>query len=266
MNPTSLAFGTLKITTPEGITFSIRLAGPLSRGMAAALDFALVLVASQILSKGLAPLEAALPDLGAAFGMILHFVVSVGYGMALEWRFQGQTVGKRVMGLRVMDARGLHLTHSQVVLRNLLRVVDLLPLVYAVGGVACLANRRGQRLGDLAAGTVVVSVAAEAVPDVHALGALRYNSFRQYPHLEARLRQKVSAAEANLAVSALLRREDLEEAAAAEVFGEMAATFRKRVRFPEEAEQGLSSEQYVRNVVDSIFRSASRSEGAGLRR
>src|SRR5262249_29685827 len=145
-----------------------------------------------------------------AVQIILFFVLSIGYRIALEWSWRGQTIGKRVMRGRVVDAQGLRLHFTQIVIRNLLRFVDALPLCLLVGGIACLVSRGAQRLGDFAANTVVVRHARLEEPDLDQLLSGKYNSFHQYPHLEARLRQRVSASEAGLALQALLRRDDLE--------------------------------------------------------
>ena len=83
-------------------------------------------------------------------------MLSLIYAVVSEWVWRGQTVGKRLMGLRVVDARGLRLEPSQVIVRNLMRLLDALPALYLVGGIACVFSRHRQRLGDLAAGTVVV--------------------------------------------------------------------------------------------------------------
>jgi hypothetical protein len=72
--------------------------------------------------------------------------------------------------------------------------------------------------------------------------------------LEARLRQKVSAEEAQLALTTLVRRPDLEQEAANQLFSQLAEIFREKVKFPEETVFGLTDEQYVRNVVDSLYR------------
>jgi hypothetical protein len=82
----------------------------------------------------------------------------------------------------------------------------------------------------------------------------KYNSLREYPHLEARLRQRVSPGEARLALQSLLRRDRLESRARLELFEELAAHFRALVVFPPEAYEGITAEQYVRNVVDVLFR------------
>jgi len=186
--------------------------------------------------------------------VLSYFVISIGYGILLEWIWRGQTMGKRVLRLRVVDAEGLRLQINQVVIRNLLRFVDMLPAFYLVGGVVSLLNRRYQRLGDIAANTVVVRAPKLSEPDLDQLLAGKYNSLREHPHLEARLRQRVSPAEAAVAMRALLRREGLDPRARVELFGELAEHFRAVVTFPPEAVEGMPDEQYVRNVVDVLYR------------
>jgi len=192
--------------------------------------------------------------LARAIATVVYFIVSIGYGMAAEWYWRGQTVGKRLLRLRVMDAQGLRLQFSQIVIRNLLRFVDMLPAFYLVGGIACLVSRRAQRLGDLAANTIVVRNPRITKPDLDQLLAGKYNSLRDYPHLEARLRQRISPAEASIAMQALLRRDRLEPQARVELFEGIAAYFRSKVEFPPEATDGITDEQYVRNVLDVLYR------------
>ena len=152
-----------------------------------------------------------------------------------------------------MDERGLRLRPSQVIIRNLLQFADAFPLFYAVGGIVCFFNKRSQRLGDLAAGTVVVRDIKTQLPNIENILGTRHNSFRQFPHLEARLRQKVSPDEAQIALATLSRLEELETEAAVRLFNQMADRFRSLVKFPEEITIALSDEQYVRNVVDSLY-------------
>jgi hypothetical protein len=82
----------------------------------------------------------------------------------------------------------------------------------------------------------------------------KFNSLRQFPHLAARLRQQVSAAEADVALQALLRRAEFDPVARVELFGELAAHFRAKVEFPAEATDGMADEQFLRNVVDVLYR------------
>jgi uncharacterized RDD family membrane protein YckC len=245
---------TLKIQTPEGITFSYSLAGPVVRALAWIVDFMAILVGLNLVLIAARIAGLFDPDFGLAFTVLGYFVLSLGYAVFLEWAWRGQTLGKRMLHLRVMDAQGLRLQFHQVLLRNLLRFVDMLPGVYLLGGVMCCLTRRCQRLGDLAASTVVVHNVKPLEPDLDQLLAGKFNSLRQYPHLEARLRQHVSPDEARLALQSLVRRDELEPTARVALFSELAEHFKSLVAFPPEIIDAMPDEQYIRNVVDVLFR------------
>ncbi len=250
----SSRINTLTIKTPEGIGFSLRLAGPVTRFLAWVVDLGTIVAIISILNVVLGILGVMSRDLAMAANIIAFFVVSIGYGILTEWHWQGQTLGKKLLRLRVMDEQGLRLQFSQIVIRNLLRFIDSLPALYLVGGLVCLFNRRAQRLGDFAANTIVVWTPRVSEPDVNQLLEGKYNSFREYPHLEARLRQHITPAEAQVAVQSIVRRDDLDPQARIELFRELTAYFKTIVSFPQEATDGISDEQYVRNVVEAIFR------------
>jgi uncharacterized RDD family membrane protein YckC len=243
----------LKLRTPEGVTFSMRLASPILRMAALVIDWMVVGAAWSILAVSLVLVKAVSRDLAGAAAMVGFFLFSQGYRIATEWLWRGQSLGKRIMKLRVVDARGLRLTFAQVVIRNLLRFIDALPGAYAVGGIAALVNARGQRLGDVVADTLVVWEPAEVVPDLGLLPAVKYNSLRQHAPVIARLRQVVTPIEARVAWQALRRRDRMDDTARLEVFGDLAAHFRTRASLPEEIVGGLSDEQIVRNVIDVLF-------------
>ena len=244
----------LRIRTPEGIAFAYQLAGPVARCMAWGVDLIVILILGQSVSTLFAVFGFVSPDFATALSMISYFTVSIGYGVFTEWAWRGQTVGKRIMRLRVMDAQGLRLQFNQILMRNLLRFADLLPGCYLVGGVAMVLSRRAQRLGDLAANTVVVHIPRHAEPDLDQLLAGKFNSLRQFPHLEARLRQRATPAEARLALQSLVRRDDLDPDARVRLFADLAEHFKTLVAFPPEAIEALPDEQYIRNVVDLLFR------------
>jgi uncharacterized RDD family membrane protein YckC len=245
---------TLIIKTPEGIEFSLLLAGPVTRFLAWAIDLGTIIALITILNGVFAILGILSRDLAMAVNIIGFFIVSIGYGILTEWYWQGQTLGKRLLRLRVMDEQGLRLQLSQIVIRNLLRFIDSLPALYLVGGLACLFNKRAQRLGDFAANTVVVWSPRIAEPDLNQLLESKYNSFREYPHIEARLRQSVTPLEAQIAVESIVRRNDLEPRARVELFRELSGYFKSIVSFPQEATDGISDEQYMRNVVEALYR------------
>lgn len=245
---------TLTIRTPEGVEFSLLLAGPISRFLAWSVDLLAILAFNKLLNVVFGAAGIISQDLAAAAAIMGYFVVSIGYGIVLEWYWRGQTLGKRLMRLRVTDVHGLQLQFSQVVIRNLLRFVDSLPALYLVGGLACLLNRQAQRLGDYAANTIVVWNPRIDEPDLDQLLEGKYNSFRKHPHLEARLRHNVSPAEARIALQALVRRDEIEPGSRVELFESLVSHFKAIVAFPPEATDGISDEQYVRNVVAALFR------------
>ncbi len=260
---------TLTVRTPEGVVFATRLAGPVTRFLAWAVDVMCIGIVSKFASYLVTPLFLLSPDVAQGLVILIYFIVTLAYGILLEWLWRGQTVGKRLLRLRVVDIEGMRLQPSQVVVRNLLRAVDFLPAFYVVGGLACLFNRHAQRLGDVAANTVVIRLPRIETPDVGQLMAGKFNSLRQHPHLEARLRQRVAPAEADLALRALMRRDDFDPAERVKLFRDLAAHFRQRVVFPPETSEGITDEQYVRNVVDSLYRRrtgvASKTDRTGAR-
>ena len=246
----------LVIQTPEGCAFSLLLAGPISRFLAWLIDLMCVMAAVIAVSIVTSVLSFVGGSLAIALMFVVTFLIWFGYGIVLEWFWQGRTVGKKLLRLRVMDEQGLRLSFSQVVMRNLLRFVDMMPAVfYMVGGVSCVITRHGQRLGDLVAGTVVVRAPKLVEPDMTKLLGGKFNSLREHPHLEARLRQRTAAAEARVAMLALVRRDELDAEDRLKLFADIAAHFTSIVEFPASATDGLSDEQYVRNVVDSLYRS-----------
>lgn len=245
---------TLLIRTPEGIVFSQLLAGPVTRFLAWWVDLFCLLALLLFMSFVMSLLGLLTGNFAAAVGTLGYFVISIGYGIACEWAWRGQTVGKRLLRLRVVDAEGMRLQFNQVVVRNLLRFVDTLPIFYVVGGVACWLSPKCQRLGDLAANTIVIRNPRVTEPDLDQLLPAKFNSLRQYPHLTARLRQRVSPAEAAVILQALMRRDEFEPVARVELFAELAAHFKTKVDFPPEALDGITDEQYIRNVADVIYR------------
>jgi len=241
------------IETPEGVVFSHELATPVARALAWSLDAAIIGTAGSMIGKAAQIFGAISPDLAKALGIALYFFLSVAYGIVLEWRWRGQTIGKRVLGLRVIDAQGLRLQLSQIVLRNLLRFVDILPLAYLLGGITCMVNRNLQRLGDLAANTVVAVERQWREPNLEQIAPAKYNSLAAHPHLAARLRSLATPEAVGIAVQALAQRDGYDASARVELFQDLASYFRELVRFPDETVEGLTDEQYVRSAVRVIY-------------
>lgn len=257
----------LQIHTPEGVSFQIPIASPFSRCLALAIDFAIITALTvlfiqiitflQIAGSGLPIIGDVISDFGNGFMIVMQFLISILYGILSEWLMSGQTFGKRVFRLRVVDERGFSLGFKQVVIRNLFRLLDILPSTfYLLGGISCFATSRCQRIGDIAAGTLVVRETDVAPPALDGLITAKENSFANVPHLEARLRQRTSPEEARIALDAIVRRDELEPARRLHLFAQLADYFRSISEFPEEISHGLSDEQYIRNVVETLFRRA----------
>jgi len=164
----------IHIGTPESVDLSLEPAGLGSRFLAFIIDAAIQWGVMSVLLFFVAPaaifLELETGGSGFAAGTLLAILLlGVGflfflYKLLLEAFWNGQTVGKRVAGIRVVRADGLPVGFLQVVVRNFMRIIDSLPSAYLVGGVVVLASRRGQRLGDMLAGTVVVRQRRAAAP------------------------------------------------------------------------------------------------------
>jgi len=257
---------TVLIRTPEGIEFDLPLAGPISRMLAFAVDFAAIAAAGAVIAQLVAPLQLFSADAAQSAMTVLYFAVSLLYGILAEWFWRGQTVGKRLLGLRVVEASGLRLRPSQIIVRNLLRFADMLPGLYLVGGVCCVMSSRRQRLGDIAAGTIVIRTLQLKERDVDQVLGRKFNSLAESRHLAARLRQKVPAKVAHLALEAILRRDEIQPTARLVLFHEFGEYLKNVVPYPAEIVEQLTDEQYVRNTVDVLFQGNSVSSPGTMKR
>ena len=152
------------LTTPEGVTVDLVLAGLGSRCAAALIDGAVrvVVIIAVAIVAGLA--GGPRGGWAAAAGVIGAFLVLFGYDVLFEVTAGGRTPGKRWCGIRVVDRSGGPVRLVASVVRNLLRLVDFLPSAYLIGTVTLLISPRNQRLGDLAAGTYVIRERRAAAP------------------------------------------------------------------------------------------------------
>ncbi|WP_193210968.1 RDD family protein [Luteolibacter marinus] len=172
------------IELAEGVEVRLRIAGPLPRGMALGIDMLIQGVILVVVTIVLAISGIGLGwNVASGLIMLAWFFMSWWFPVFFEAGKRGATPGKRSMGLRVVQTSGAPITFGQAVVRNFLRVVDGMPMIpwlpiptMGFGLAACLATKRFQRLGDLAAGTVVIydKVAAEpAVPAPPPMDAAR---------------------------------------------------------------------------------------------
>jgi uncharacterized RDD family membrane protein YckC len=146
---------TIRLITPERIQFEYPLAGPFRRSLAYLLDFLILAICCVVLF-----LASVILSLGSAAGLGVFFAVFFGvwwgYGAFFEGVFNGQTPGKMALGIRVVSAQGVPITGAQAVLRNFLWTIDGVALGFIPAILCMLISGKFQRLGDLAAGTIVM--------------------------------------------------------------------------------------------------------------
>jgi uncharacterized membrane protein SpoIIM required for sporulation/uncharacterized RDD family membrane protein YckC len=210
----------LQVETPEHVTLDLEIAGVGSRALAALLDM-LVLVGSAlgvfIVLSIVAGFGVTIGSIGGALLMLGGFAAWTGYFILFEGLRQGQTPGKRMVGIRVVSDTGNAVSLSAAAARNLLRIADFLPPPYLIGALLVALHPRGKRLGDMVAGTVVArdrpsSLVVSSRPRTEQSMApqslipeLTDAEFRVVAHFESRQAQLTQPARVRLA-AAIARR------------------------------------------------------------
>jgi uncharacterized RDD family membrane protein YckC len=251
-----------RIETPESVSFGYDVAGIGSRFMAALVDSLLIVVIQVVvLLVSLAALSATPGDLASGqFGYwvvaalaLLAFALLWGYYLFFEMMWNGQSPGKRWVGLRVIKDTGAPISLVDSAIRNLVRLVDFLPMYYGVGVIVMFFNDQARRLGDFAAGTLVVrerkDVTLESlVPaarrprpgdqeqDLPGLGNLTTDDydlivrFLQRRYELANRRQLAHKLAANISVRMGLPAQDLTLSTAEQFLSQVANAYRQRTR------------------------------------
>jgi uncharacterized RDD family membrane protein YckC len=146
----------VRFVTPERIVVAYPIAGPSRRFIAYVID-QLLLITLMLTAVLLSLVLSMGSPAGMGPALVAWFALTWGYGGFCEGVFNGQTLGKRLMRLRVVSDRGVPITGAQAILRNLVGTVDgILPFFFQIGLASMILSRRFQRLGDLAAGTIVL--------------------------------------------------------------------------------------------------------------
>ncbi|HWS44626.1 MAG TPA: RDD family protein [Acidimicrobiia bacterium] len=141
------------IATPEGVTLDLVLAGLGSRFLARLLDTTIQLAIVFLLLIGV--LATGAPGVARAVVIVLVFLVMFAYDVPFEVLNEGRTLGKMAAGIRVVGLQGEPIGFLASAIRNIMRIVDFLPVLYITGVTSIVATQRDQRLGDLAAATIV---------------------------------------------------------------------------------------------------------------
>jgi len=203
----------LLVLSPEKTILSFRLAGIGQRALAQLLDILIIGAIFYLLAMAAMVFQYIDLQLSTGVVLFLTFLLPVAYFVLLEGLWNGQTVGKKAMNLRVRMADGTPVTFAAALGRNLLRPADMLPGIYFVGLLAVFTNPRAQRLGDLVADTIVChermpiarfAIAPHSVGfhpleqyvgDLHGMTIQEYNALRRFadrfpelpPHIQNKL-------------------------------------------------------------------------------
>lgn len=153
-----------RVETPEGVEIDLKLAGPIPRAWAWLVDFSVRMLALGLLALVL----TFFGNFGNGIFLIAAFVSEWFYPVLFEVFGGGSTPGKKLLGLRVLHDDGTPVGWVASILRNLLRFADLMPMAFGAGLITSLCHPEGKRIGDLAAGTVVVYLEKPSFPVIPA--------------------------------------------------------------------------------------------------
>jgi len=274
-----------RVLTPESVEFVYELAGLGSRMLAAALDHLFIvgiLFGIWTAACVLGPLGVLFMGPMIAAARVAVFLVVYFYFAFFEWRWNGQTPGKRLMDIRVIDDRGMNADLFQALVRNLFRLVDMMPFLassigavtmaseflgfnaagfYAIGGLAALISPTQKRLGDWAAGTLVVRTRKRVMPNAVIAPSDRYNTLQEDATVRSRIRARLTLEERETLLQLCLRRHELEFEARQSLFADAASFLEERLDLRREA--FLSEEKFVQNITAVAVASVERGERSG---
>lgn len=237
-----------RILTPEHVEVRLTPAGPGSRFLALIVDSVFAAAVALLVARLAGPVLP--PGLAAPLFATLNFLLSWGYHVFFEVRERGQSPGKRLLGLRVVDGRGLPLTVEQSFVRNVVRVLDFAPVFYGVGAAVALLDPYRRRLGDLVADTLVVQEARASAAEIAAQAARKEAPGLRAPALSRRIRQRLGVEDRELLAHLLLRADALEPRARFDLFEEIGGHYGRRLEIDDRT---LSGENLVRGVAAVLF-------------
>ncbi len=253
----------ITITTPEHVEIRLEPAGAGSRFLAIAIDSVVTYGAPILFFQLIVPL------LGIGFALALtitfSFALHLGWHVFFETRRGGRTPGKRALGLRVVDARGLPISLYQSVVRNIVRTLDAAPVFYGVAAITSLLDGSRRRLGDLVAGTLVIRESRPLAYRPQLASERRYNSLRT-PRVLRLIRHRISLEERELLLALCLRAGKMSPENRYDLMEEVASTYREKLSVEDEE---ISGENFVRDLTAVLFtgrESAPKPKGPGVAR
>jgi uncharacterized RDD family membrane protein YckC len=237
----------LTIHTPEHVEVRLEPAGAGSRFLAIMID--------SLVTKG-APLliirfGLALLPRGITYALYVTtaFILTWGWHVYFETRRGGRSPGKRALGLRVVDARGLPISLHQSVVRNIVRALDFAPAFYGVATITSLIDPHRRRLGDLVAGTLVIREAKPLNMRGQITSERRYNSLRT-PRVLRLIKHRLSLEEREFLLTLCLRAGKMTPEARYDLMEEVANAYREKLDVEEEQ---ISGENFVRDLTAVLF-------------
>jgi uncharacterized RDD family membrane protein YckC len=258
----------LDIATPENVVFGYEIAGIGSRFLAALIDTLLVTVLQVVVFLSAALVIATVGalyqdgDSTAVMWLIgilglIGFALQWGYYVFFETRWNGQSPGKRRVGLRVIRSDGTPITLAESIIRNLLRLIDFMPAYYGVGVVTMFIDRQARRLGDLAAGTFVVHDREEIVLEsLRSKPSLRFTSGETGStptHLPI---ERLTARDIEIAEDFLWRKDELPLSTATHIANRIARMLIERMDLP----AGIPGAERSVNLIRQVVRAARQRE------
>jgi uncharacterized RDD family membrane protein YckC len=236
-----------EVLTPEHVQIQLTPAGLGSRFLALVVD-GVLLLSLVALASGVASslLPGAVGQLVAATAALL---ITWGYHVYFEVRHQGRSPGKSMVGIRVVDGRGLPIRLEQSFVRNIVRVLDFAPLGYGLGALSVQLDREGRRLGDIAADTLVIREGRSVDYDRRASRSRDFNSLKT-PRVLRMLRHRVSLDEREFLSTLCLRADEMEGGARFDLMEEVGRFYRRKL---EVEDLPLSGENLVRGLTAILF-------------
>jgi uncharacterized RDD family membrane protein YckC len=230
------------VRSPEHVLIELQPAGLGTRSAAFLLDFVLLLGLLVLLGNAIRLLPRAVRDMAM---VTASFVCIWGYNTFFEMLWNGQTPGKRLMRIRVVDGRGLPVDFAQSLIRNVVRLLDVIPFG-GIGMLSAMLDPEHRRLGDRAADTRVVLETQPAIPVLEAVALRRFNTLRT-PRVRRYVEHRIGVEERELLFSLCLRAPGLSKQARYEVFEEVGAHYRAELGIED---PNLSGESLVRGLAE----------------
>lgn len=235
------------IITPEHVPIQLVTAGLASRFLAILLDSLIVIAISAMIHLILYLLAPF--GLKEAIAIAIIFLLQWSYHIYFDVKKGGQTPGKHLCGLRVVDSRGLPITFQQSLVRNVVRVLDFAPIFYGLGGLVSLFDRNHRRLGDIVADTLVIQE-REAVDYSRQLADPRRFNTLKTPQITRKIRHRVTLEEREFLLALCLRASKMETKARFDIMDRVGIYYRAKLEIDDSY---VSNENIVRDLTHILW-------------